>query len=100
MILYNITFKVELTHVDAFHHYIQEQHFVELNTSKYLFDYKMFRLLHQDDSEGLTFTLQYFIPDLGTYNQHIAVIDSKLKHELYQRFGEKVLYFCSVLEKI
>lgn len=100
MILYNITFKVELPQVDAFHQYLQQQHFVELQSSKYLFDYKMFRLLHQDDSDGLTFTLQYFLPDLGTYNQHIAVIDSKLKLELYQHFGEKVLYFCSVLEKI
>lgn len=100
MILYNITFNVELDVVDSFKDYLHHQHIAQLNFGEDLIDYKLFRLLNVDESEAITMTLQYFLKDLGTYNDHLVVIDKKLKKELYQQFGEKVLYFCSVLEKI
>lgn len=100
MILYNITFNVELDAVDGFKNYLHEQHIPSLNFGEELLDYKLFRLLNVDESEAITMTLQYFLKDLGTYNDHLIVIDRNLKKELFQLFGEKVLYFCSVLEKI
>lgn len=99
MILYNITFNVELEVVQSFKDFIN-QHISQLNFGEDLVDYKLFRLLNVDESEAMTLTLQYFLKDLGTYNEHLIVSDRYLKKELYQQFGEKVLYFCSVLEKI
>lgn len=100
MILYNITFNVELDVVDSFKDYLKEQHIAQLNFGEDLVDYKLFRLLNVDESEAMTMTLQYFLKDIGTYNEHLVVIDKNLKKELFQQFGEKVLYFCSVLEKM
>jgi hypothetical protein len=99
MILYNITFKVEPESVADFKFFLAESHFPVLDDRKEILRYEFFRLLNQDDSDGLTFTLQHFLPDLGTYNHFIAFIDSKFKQQLWKEFGEKVLYFCTVLEK-
>ncbi len=100
MILYNITFNVELDAVNDFKRYLQEKHIPSLSFGEDLVEHKFFRLLNVDESETITMTLQYFLKDMGTYNQHLVVIDRALKKEIYELYGEKVLYFCSVLEKI
>lgn len=100
MILYNITFNVELSVVADFKDFLQENHISSLRIGDEVLEYKFLKLLNVDESEAMTMTLQYFLKDLGTYNMHLAVIDSVLKKELYERYGDKVLYFCSVLEKI
>jgi len=100
MILYNITFNIEHEVADQFKDYLNRYHFPVLENSPSVLEHKMFRLLNVDESEAITLTLQYFLQDMGTYNHHIAVIDVQLKRELFRLFGEKVLYFCSILEKV
>lgn len=100
MILYNITFNVELDTVADFKSYLQQTHIPSLQLGDDILEYKFLRLLNVDESETMTMTLQYFLKDMGTYNQHLVVIDRVLKNELYKLYGDKVLYFCSVLEKI
>lgn len=100
MVLYNITFNVELGVFADFKEFLTENHLPTLSNNSGIIEHKLFKLLNVDESEAMTITLQYFLQDLGTYNQHIAVIDTKLKKEIYEQYGEKVLYFCSVLEKI
>ncbi|MCO5232224.1 MAG: DUF4286 family protein [Chitinophagales bacterium] len=91
---------MELEVVDAFKSYIQQKHLPSLNFDEKLMDYKLLKLLNVDESEAMTITLQYFLKDMATYNQHLVTIDSQLKRELFNMYGEKVLYFCSILEKI
>lgn len=100
MILYNITFNVELDIVEDFKKYLQEHHIPTLKSAGNILEHKFYKLLNVDESEAMTMTLQYFLKDLGTYNMHLAVKDMELKREIYNRYGQKVLYFCSVLEKI
>lgn len=98
-ILYNITFKVDHDILENFKGFLTESHYPILSESPMIIKYEFFKLLGQDDRDGFTFSLQHFLPDIGTYNQYIALIDSKFKHQLWDEFGEKVLYFCTVLEK-
>lgn len=100
MILYNITFHVELGVFSDFKNFLIENHISTLSDNPGVVEHKLFKLLNVDESEAITITLQYFLQDVGTYNQHIAVIDRNLKKEIYEQYGEKVLHFCSVLKKI
>ncbi|HUH74937.1 MAG TPA: DUF4286 family protein [Chitinophagales bacterium] len=100
MILYNITFHVELGVVADFKEFLIQEHLPFVTDSSHVLEHKLFKLLNVDESEAMTWTMQYYLEDMGTYNQHIAVIDTKLKKEIYERYGEQVLHFCSILEKI
>ena len=100
MILYNITFHVELGVLADFKEYLIEEHLPFISDQSNILEHKLLKLLNVDESKAMTYTLQYFLKDIGTYNQHIAVIDRKLKKEIFEQYGEQVLYFCSVLEKI
>lgn len=98
MILYNMTFSVEVPIVEDFKNFIQETHIPSLGED--VIEHKFMRLLNTDESENMTLSLQYFLKDMESYNRHIIGTDSLLKRELYKKYGEKVLHFCTVLEKI
>jgi len=100
MLLYNVTFHVAVEVVEPFRSYMEETHLPAIRESKAIVDHKLLRLLQQDETEAVTFALQYFLPDAGTYNHHISVMDVSLKTDLFERFGENVLYFCTLMETI
>jgi hypothetical protein len=100
MILYNITFHVELGVLADFKEYLIEEHLPFISDQSDILEHKFLKLLNVDESKAMTYTLQYFLKDIGTYNQHIVVVDRKLKKDIFEQYGEQVLYFCSVLEKI
>ena len=99
MYLYNTTFKVDLDAVIAFKLFLQE--YLENNEklSQYVYEHQLYKLEGVDESDGLTFCLHFLIYDKETFNMFVVVIDSKLKNELYQNFGEKVLFFSTLMVK-
>lgn len=100
MILYNITFHVEVGIVEEFKDFIKNDHLSTLTNDDKIIDHQFFKLLNVDDSEGVSMALHYVLKDMSSYNQHIVTVDSQLKKLIHGRYNEKVLYFCSVLEKI
>ena len=61
---------------------------------------KLLKLLNIDNSDGITFCLQYKLAELGTYNQYCIVFDNKFKQELKDKYGDKVLFFSSLLQEV
>ncbi len=94
MLVYNITFKVDLDCSVSF------LDFLDSYTSDNHIEHELFQLANMDDSDGFTYCLHQKFDDLGTYNQHILVIDKKLKDNLFEKYGDKVLFFGSILNKI
>lgn len=94
MLVYNITFKVDLDEANSF------LDFLENYTQENDIDFDLFQLANVDDSDGFTYCLHQKFPDMGTYNQHIVVIDNKFKEQIIEKYGDKVLFFGSILNKI
>ena len=94
MILYNTTFKVDLDAINAF------KHFVETYFPEDILNKELYQLLNDDNTDGITYCLQFIFDDAGTFNTHIAVHDAEFKSKITNAFGEKVLFFSSVLKKV
>jgi hypothetical protein len=62
--------------------------------------WKMFRLLEQDDSEGMTFILQYFAPSLENYNKYIEEYAAVLRKKAFDRWGDRFIAFRTVMEVV
>jgi hypothetical protein len=63
-------------------------------------DYRMSRMLFIDDTDGLTYSIQYRLESLDklrTYQDHFA---SDLQKDHVDRYGEKVVAFRSVMEVV
>jgi hypothetical protein len=96
MILYNLTIKAEWACQADLLGFLKE-HLAGLSDPA---GSELFSLENVDTSEGPTYCMHLKFPDLGTYNQHMLVNDAKMKQDLHRAFGDKVVYFGSVLQTI
>jgi hypothetical protein len=62
--------------------------------------WKMFRLLDQDDTEGLTFVIQYFAPTLENYIRFIEEFEPVLRQKAFDKWGERFIAFRTVMEVV
>lgn len=100
MILYNTTFTVSRGVQEAFLQYLETEHFPHIYSFNLVNSHKLYKLHGHEDPDSITYCLQYFLPDMGTYEQYAGLLDYTFKKELKQQFGEKVLYFSTVLEPL
>jgi hypothetical protein len=71
MIIYNVTTKVTHTIHQSWLAWIKQEHIPEVMNTGLFHDYRICRLLEQDDSEGPTYTIQYATDTLENYYTYI-----------------------------
>jgi hypothetical protein len=98
MIIYNVTVKVEKETAPEWLHWMKHEHIPELMRTGLFVDYRLCRLLEQDESEGLTFTAQYFCDNMEHYNTYIQEHSAGMREKSFRRFGNKFVAFRTVME--
>jgi hypothetical protein len=83
MLLYNITTKVDNAISDEWLQWQRKIHVPEIMASGLFYEYRVYRLLEQDDSEGKTYITQFL-----TYSEKI--FDEYLLH-FAPGLGEKAI---------
>lgn len=100
MIVYNITYKIDPSIEEEWIPWQQQQHIPEIMATGFFTEYKMFRLLEQDDSEGMTFVLQFFAPSLENYYRFIEEFAPLLSRKALDIWGERFIAFRTVMEAV
>ena len=100
MILYNVTLKVEHTVADEWVKWMKDEHMPDLMTTGLFVDYRLCRLLEQDESDGVTYAAQYFCEGIDQYNNYIDNYAEKMREKANKLFGGKFVAFRSVMEII
>jgi len=100
MIIYNITLKVEADSAEDWVKWMKEEHMPELKATGLFTDYKLCRLLEQDELEGVTFVAQYFCNTMEDYNNYIDNHSQAMREKGFQRFGNKFVAFRTVMETV
>lgn len=100
MIIYNITLKVEADSAEDWVKWMKEEHMPELKATGLFTDYKLCRLLEQDELEGVTFVAQYFCNTMEDYNDYIDNHSQAMREKGFQRFGNKFVAFRTVMETV
>ena len=67
MILYNTTIKVEQTIHEEWLEWMQQTHIPAYIATGLFLEYKLCRILGDDDEHGITYALQFLCPDLAHY---------------------------------
>ncbi len=100
MIIYNVTAKVNHAFVDEWLKWMKQEHIPELMNTGLFLDYRLSRLLDQDETEGPTFTVQYFCDSMEHYNTYIAEYAQAMRQKGLQRFGNNFIAFRTVMQVI
>jgi hypothetical protein len=98
MIIYNVTVKVEKDIVPEWVQWMKHEHIPDLMRTGLFIDYRLCRLLEQDELEGVTYIVQYFCDSLEHYNTYISEHAQKMRDKAFKRFGSRFIAFRTVME--
>jgi hypothetical protein len=100
MIIYNVTIKVNSDIEVDWVQWIKKEHAPELLATGLFTDYRLCRLLEQDESEGSTFIVQYSCNNVENYNTYISKYAQEMRDKGLKRFGDKFIAMRTVMETI
>jgi hypothetical protein len=97
MLIYNITTLVDHSIAGPWSEWMLEEHIPRVMRYDCFLRFQFVRLLDTDESQGLTFAVQYFAADRNAcdhYSDHVAPI---LEQDSNKIWGEKTLSFRTLM---
>jgi hypothetical protein len=98
MIVYNVTIKVDHSIAADWRHWMLKEHIPMLMQTGCFADAKFYRLLEQDDSDGPTFSVQYFCKTKAEYENYINSFAQQMRAETQKLWGDKFVAFRSLMQ--
>lgn len=100
MLVYNITMKVEPAILEEWIQWQKEEHIPEIMNTGLFDEFKFFRLLEQDETEGPTYVVQYFTSSAERYQQYINVHAPTLRKKAIEKWGNRFVGFRTLMELV
>ncbi len=100
MILYNVTVKVDLDIEPEWKAWMQEVHIPDVMKTGLFTDHKFCRLLEQDESDGITYAIQYFCRNMEDYFTYRDKYAPELQQKHAERYADKFVAFRTLLKVI
>lgn len=100
MIIYNVTTKVATDAHIQWLQWMRESYIPAVMATGLFSDYRMSRLLEQDEEEGPTYVVQYFADSLEQYNTFSERHQQALRQRGHALFGDRFIAFNTVMEVI
>jgi hypothetical protein len=100
MITYNITAKVDPSIANEWLQWQQEEHIPEIMALGLFTSYKIFRLLEQDEEDGVTYIIQYTTASMQQYKHYVDAHAALTRKKAFNRWGDRFIAFRSVMEVI
>ena len=73
-------------------------HIPEVMATRLFTGYKFFRLLEQDESEGITYVIQYFSSSVDHYRKYHEEFAESLNEKALAKWGDRFISFHTVMK--
>jgi hypothetical protein len=100
MIVYNITIKIEPAIEAEWINWQKLEHIPEVMATGFFTNYKFYRLLDQDEEDGITYIVQYFTPSIENYNKYIQQSAPLLRQKALDKWGNKFIAFRTIMQLV
>jgi hypothetical protein len=98
MLLYNVTVKIDLAIHDEWLDWMREKHIPDVMHTGLFQSHRICRLLDQDESDGITYAIQYFCENLDKYWLYQEKHAHALQQEHAQKFRNHFVAFRTLLK--
>jgi hypothetical protein len=98
MIIYNVTCKVDHSIADEWLSWLQQEHIADLIATGCFTHARILRLLEVDETDGITYAVQYHAESKALYNRYIREFSTGMRNKATEKWGEKFIAFRSVME--
>jgi hypothetical protein len=100
MIVYNITINIDSSVEKDWLEWMKKNHIPDVMMCGLFKDYKMFRILGDNESGGQTYCIQYFCESIEQYRQYEDIYAPALRGEYNKRYKDKFVAFRTLLESV
>ena len=100
MIVYNLSIKVSPKIHKDWVQWQKQEHIPAIMATGYFTANKFFRLLEQDESEAITYIVQYFAPSIKEYDAYITKEAPLLRKKAIEKWGDQFIAFRTVMETV
>ncbi|MFK8101766.1 MAG: DUF4286 family protein [Saprospiraceae bacterium] len=100
MILYNVTVKVEVSVHDEWLQWMKTVHIPDVLKTGFFVEYKMGRILGQDESDGISYSVQYFCESMALLAQYQKEHAVRLQAAHAEKYKNKYVAFRTLIELI
>lgn len=100
MLVYNVTIKINTEVADNWLHWQINEHIPEVMATGLFDSFKFFRLLDQDETDGLTYIVQYLVSSMENYTRYINEFAPGFRKKITDEWGEHFVAFRSLMELV
>ncbi len=100
MLLYNVTVGIDQEVEQEWLHWMRTEHIPEVMRTKLFTDYKMYKVLHDQDDGNISYSVQYFAQNLDQVTLYFEKFAPSLLEKLRLRFKDKHIAFMTLLEEV
>jgi hypothetical protein len=100
MIVYNITCKVGWDILERWLVWQLEEQIPATLATGLVDDYKLYRLLEQDEEEGPTFVIQFLTTSRERYHQFSTEFEPVLRQAGWEKWGDGFIAFRTLMESV
>jgi hypothetical protein len=100
MICYNITIKVDPAIEAEWFEWQTKEHIPEVMSTGLFTEFQFYKLLEQDETEGITYIVQFFSPSLENYNTYISQFAPKLREKAFAKWKQQFIAFRTVMKLV
>ncbi len=100
MIIYNITTHVSHTIKEAWAEWMKHKHIAEVMGKGCFVKYQFVQLLDIDESDGVTYAIQFYAENMSSYNSYIENFAPALREDSLRNWGKEAISFRSLMKVI
>jgi hypothetical protein len=100
MLLYNVTVGIDKEVEDEWLHWMKTEHIPEVMSTKLFSDFKIYKVLHDQDEGSISYSVQYFAQTLDHVNFYFEKFAPAILEKLRLRFKDKHVAFMTLLDEV
>lgn len=100
MIIYNVTVKVNLEAHNSWFDWMKNQHIQDVLDTGFFTEAKICKILGNDETDGITYAIQYFCDSMADYNLYVAKHAKALQEDHNNRYKDQFVAFRTLMEVV
>ena len=100
MLLYNVTIGIDQGVEYEWLFWTKTVHIPEVMNTKLFVDFKIYKVLHDQDDGNVSYCIQYFAETLEQVTTYFEKFAPAILEKLRQRFRDKHVAFMTLLEEV
>ena len=100
MIIYNVTSKVDHSIHEAWVKWMKDIHIPEVMSSGCFSKFQFVKVLEIDESDGITYAIQYYANTKEDYERYIFEFAATLRQDALNTWGNKFAGFRSLMQVV